>query len=148
MAARQISIRPAQARDVPALADLMGQLGYPISLEDMHDRLVFVMASPADELFVAEADGRVVGCIGAHIMDFVHRVGRCGFITAMVVSSEHRRRGLGTKLLDYLEEWLRDQGVRYVRVNTGSYRKDDAFPFYEARGYQQNGVRFVKTLDD
>lgn len=139
-------IRPAEARDVPALAELMGELGYPITVEDMRDRLDFAASSADDELFVAESDGRAVGLIGIQVSDFVHRVARYGRITALVVAAGYRRRGVAAALLKHTEAFLAARGIADVRVDAGSHRKEEAHRFYQAQGYAATGVRFTKKL--
>ncbi|UCC68795.1 MAG: GNAT family N-acetyltransferase [Armatimonadota bacterium] len=139
-------IRPAEARDVPALAELMGELGYPITVEDMRDRLDFAASSGDDELFVAESDGRAVGLIGIQVSDFVHRVARYGRITALVVAAGYRRRGVAAALLKHTEAFLAARGIADVRVDAGSHRKEEAHRFYQAQGYAATGVRFTKKL--
>ena len=142
----RLVIRPAKERDVPALAGLMGELGYPISLDDMRDRLAFVQSSRDDEILVAEIAGRVVGLVGIRIVEFVHRVGRQGQITALAVTSDCRRRGIGSALLGAMESYLRERGVLDVVVHTGNHRKDEAHRFYDGAGYDATGVRFTKKL--
>jgi len=139
-------IRPAEGRDAPALAELMGELGYPITLEDMRDRLNFVASSAADALLVADSGGRVVGLIGVQVSDFVHRVARYGRITALVVAAGYRRRGVAAALLKHTEAFLAARGIADVHVDAGSHRKEEAHRFYEAQGYAATGVRFTKKL--
>ena len=140
-------IRPAEDRDTPALAGLMGELGYPISLVDMGDRLAFAASSLDDEVFVAESDGRVIGLIAVQIAEFIHRVARYGRITALAVSADCRQQGVGSALLEHVEKHLQERGVSDVHVDAGLHRKDEAHKFYEARGFTASGVRFTRKLD-
>jgi len=141
-----VLVRPAEKRDVARLAELMAELGYPISLPDMENRLAFVTASAHDELFVAEIDGRVVGLIGVQIAEFIHRLARYGVITALAVSADHRRHGIGSHLLRHAESLLKEKGVVDVRVSAGLHQKHRAHKLYRASGYQMTGYRFTKTL--
>ena len=142
----EVVIRSAEERDVGTLAGLLGELGYPISEADMSNRLAFVASSPNDELFIAELDGLVVGFVALRTMEFVHRVARYGQITAMCVSGKHRRRGVGSRLVEHVEALLRQRGIIDMQVYTGVYRKDEAHEFYRAIGYEATGVRFVKRM--
>lgn len=131
---------------MPALASLMGELGYPISLADMRKRFGFVASSPADEILVAESKGEVVGLVGVRVAEPIHRVGRIGEITALVVAAGYKHRGIGSALLAQAEEWLAARGADNVGVNAGNHRKDEAHRFYAARGYAATQTVFRKEL--
>jgi ribosomal protein S18 acetylase RimI-like enzyme len=146
MSPMNILVRPAEERDVGGLAELMAELGYPISLPDMKNRFTFITASAHDELFVAEIDGRVVGLIGVQIAEFIHRVARYGIITALAVSADYRRQGIGSHLLRHAEAVLKEKDVVDVRVSAGIHRQHEAHKFYRASGCQVIGYRFTKTL--
>ena len=75
---------------------------------------------------VAELDGRVAGfCLGVRSAD-----GRSVFLLQLHVKKELRRRGIGTRLLEELEDRARKLGVRRVWLFTTLTRS-----FYEKRGY-------------
>lgn len=141
-------IRPAFDDDVPAIASLIGELGYPISLMDMRNRFDFVTASANDEILVAEVDGEVVGLVGVRVAEPIHRVGRVGEVTALVVASAQKRRGIGSALLARAEEWLTARGADTVGVHAGNHRKDEAHRFYTAQGYEATQTVFRKSLEE
>jgi GNAT superfamily N-acetyltransferase len=124
----------------------MGELGYPISLDDMRHNLLTVAASSDDEILVAEVGGQVVGLIGIRIHLAIHRVGHVGEYTSMVVSAPYRRRGIGRALVAAAEQWLSERGVTSFRVASGNYRKDEAHRFYTALGYEATHTMFRKYL--
>jgi ribosomal protein S18 acetylase RimI-like enzyme len=138
-------IRPAEAVDVSSLVDLLSELGYPLSSADLAGRLSHAASNPNVAVFVAESDGAVCGLIGVQIGEFVHTLRPYGHITGFVVSSEQRSQGIGSKLLDHAEAWLRERGVGDVFV-LAAFHRQGAHRFYAARGYQMTGYRFVKTL--
>jgi len=139
-------VRRARGGDVGDLAQLMGELGHPISLSDMRNRVELVSANPDHELLVAEADGQVVGLIGIQIVDVIHRVGRVGVITALVVLSDYRRCGIASRLLEHAEALLRGKAIKSVRVSAALHRAEEAHRFYRARGFELTGYRFAKRL--
>lgn len=128
-----ITCRVAESADVPALVDLMAQLGYDAADADMHGMFCSIRRSQG-EVFVAESADRIVGCIDA-IVDIRLAEGTVGEIASLVVSADCRGRGVGTALLRCAEDWLSSkvQAVR-IRANT---RRDDAHGFYEAAGYME-----------
>jgi len=138
-------IRPAEAVDVPSLVDLLSELGYPLSSADLAGRLSHAASNPNAAVFVAESDGAVCGLIGVQVGEFVHTLRPYGHITGFVVSSERRSQGIGSKLLDHAEAWLREREVRDVFV-LAAFHREGAHRFYTSRGYTATGYRFVKTL--
>jgi len=141
-----IRIRSSTEADSPALLALLSELGHPLSAAELADRLSAVTANPDAAVFVAQVADTVCGFIALQIEDYLHMPGRCGQVTAIVVCSEHRGRGIGSALLNHAEAWFRDRGVRRVLVLTASHR-EGAHQFYAARGYQMTGYRLVKSLD-
>jgi dTDP-4-amino-4,6-dideoxy-D-galactose acyltransferase len=61
-----------------------------------------------------------------------------GSVELIAVSTEHRGRGIGKKLMQAGEQWMRDQGCSYVRVVT----QKDNLP--ACRLYEQHGYAVVK----
>lgn len=87
----------------------------------------------ADTFLVAECDGRVVGyTIGALVQ---HRPAT-GWIVRLVVSGEHRRRGLGGGLVAAVTGRLRERGAGevYLSVAPGNHV---ARALYEKHGFRQ-----------
>ncbi len=102
-----------------------------------------LLAKPDTVLLLASAGGALVGYGLAHVMavdetwaaDTWVTGDRIGEIESLAVLPEHRGRGLGGRLLDGLEEALRDDGVNDLILgllpgNTGAAR------LYERRGYR------------
>lgn len=59
-----LKIRTAHHKDIPALAYLMEELGYPTSVEDMKQRYDRIASNPNYHTLVAEIEGEVVGMVG------------------------------------------------------------------------------------
>ena len=85
---------------------------------------------------VALQDGTVVAT-GRLIMDTPAdaRIGR------MAVEQDLRRRGIGAKVLAFLEDQARSQGVTRVTLHAQSYVKQ----FYADHGYQEEGGPFMEA---
>jgi len=69
-------------------------------------------------VFVAEADGRLVGQILAMLRDPVpvFQSGRYGYVTDIVVDPAARRSGVGRALFEALKAWFRERGVSYLQL--------------------------------
>jgi GNAT superfamily N-acetyltransferase len=140
-----LKVRHAEISDATTLASLVTQLGYPTGPDDMVDRLRRALDDPRHTVFVADADGAVVG-LGAACAD--HNLERDGLqvrVTGLVVDEKARGRGVGAFLMQQIEEWAKDHGADRVTLTSGNYRPD-AHKFYEAIGYEVTGTRFMKRV--
>ena len=126
-------VRLADIADAPALAQLSTQLGYAADSETIKPRLIGLQQDPAHTVFVAEADGAVVGWL--HV--FLHQLlesGRRAEGGGLVVDEHARGTGVGRLLMARAEQWARDHGCAAVTLRTNVIRKD-AHAFYEKLGY-------------
>jgi N-acetylglutamate synthase-like GNAT family acetyltransferase len=86
-------IRAAAKGDVEALANLMTELGYPTSVEDMGRRFEEISIDLSYGTLVAERGGRVVGMAGLHLERNYEKDGNCARIMAFVVAPRTARPG-------------------------------------------------------
>ncbi len=138
-------VREAEERDLGVLAELMTELGYPTSVEEMNRRLEEISADPSYCTLVAETDGQVLGVVGLHLERFYEKNEPCARLMALVVGSEHRDRGVGRALISAAEDWARRRGAGEVMLTTHK-RRADAHRFYRNVGYEATGYRFYKEL--
>jgi GNAT superfamily N-acetyltransferase len=121
----------------------MAELGYPTTIEAFARRAAAVHSNADDAVFVAEGDGQILGLVAAHSFEMLHKPGRLGRITALVVTSQAHGRGVGTALLEAAETHLLRLGCVMLEVTSAESRQS-AHGFYKARGYDEKRVRFVK----
>jgi len=89
------------------------------------------LARPHGLILVAHEEGAVLGCAGLRLLP-----GRVGEVTRVFVVPGARRRGLGARLLDGLEDHARRHGVAMLRLDT---RRDltEARRLYARHGYRE-----------
>ncbi len=93
--------------------------------------------------WVAEKDGRVVGLIG-----LLNRIGEKGVceIEPLVVSSDSRSEGIGSKLVEYVKEEAKNKGYRFFTVRP-ELRNEEAFKLYVSLGFNLvGGVELFQDL--
>ena len=73
------------------------------------------LANETAHVWVAEADGIVVGFVAATL----DREPGMGEIWMLAVDPDHQLRGVGTALTDHATCWLRDSGMQVAMVETG-----------------------------
>jgi GNAT superfamily N-acetyltransferase len=130
-----VTIRRATPGDVDRLADLCGQLGYPLSREQVRLRLTEIAQEPGNEVHVAVGSGEfVVGWIQLYVRQLL-MVERHVEMGGLVVDEAYRGQGVGRMLVDWAETWARDHGCDtiYLRSNV---QREAAHRFYERMGYQ------------
>jgi len=130
---RTVKIRHARAGDVPRLAELSGELGYPASEKEMKQRFAHIKPPTAHAVFVAEFERNVIGWIHVSIMPLLEVALRAE-VNGLIVAEGQRSLGAGAKLLDAAEAWARKKKCTGMSVRSNVIR-DRAHVFYERQGY-------------
>jgi GNAT superfamily N-acetyltransferase len=138
------TIRDARPEDSAAIADLLGQLGYPTDAGAVWKRVADMVAS-GDRVVVADAGGRVVGLAALHVSASLEYDEPAGKLAALVVDDSHRGGGIGRALVEAMEAEARRRGCGIFFLTTAE-RRDDAHAFYERLGLERTGRRYAKTL--
>jgi GNAT superfamily N-acetyltransferase len=136
-----VQVRHAAADDLPRLAALLGELGYPASPEDLERRL----ARLDGEAFVAAAHGEPLGLATLQILHVLQRDAPAARLTALVVREDARGRGVARALVDAVSAAARHAGCDHLHVTTANHRAD-AHAAYRALGFEDTGRRFAKRL--
>ena len=141
------ALRPAEARDAAAVAELATQLGYPCDEESMRARLESARESAMRGVIVAERDGRVRGWIEVAIVEALANE-PFAEIHGLIVDEQLRGSGLGARLVDAAEAWVRERGLTRIRVRSNVTRQRTR-TFYEKQGYivTKTSNVFDKLLD-
>ena len=142
-----IGIRNALPEDVPSLVSLIDQLGYPMDPSILIENVNVYLRDPDRSLFVAEIEGKVVGCIASDMAQTFHREGKHMRVVSLVVDRALRRKGIGKALLEEAEGWARQQGCWVIEV-TSSFRrkKEGTHDFYTKQGYLKNSSQYFCKL--
>ncbi|MGE5623752.1 MAG: GNAT family N-acetyltransferase [Methanocella sp.] len=149
----EFKIRGARPKDVPALAELVTQLGYPSGTGAVGRRLEELLGREDHLVAVAEsaegreAEGRVVGLLHARVRPNLLSDGVVE-IASLVVEEGWRGRGIGRLLLARLEGWAGERGCGRIQVHSNAVRQR-AHAFYAVNGFHKvkESVALEKTLD-
>ena len=134
-------LRASCPDDLPALADLCTQLGYPSTTGEIKRRLEVILEQTGHAVFVAEVDGQAAGWIHVYASPTVESQ-PCAEIGGLVVDKVHRGQGIGRALLAEAEMWARQKDIPEVRVRSNVIRKE-AHRFYGALGYENIKTQFT-----
>jgi putative acetyltransferase len=143
------TIRSARPEDAAALVELAETVGREPeawllttdgwrSVGEERRYLRAVRRHPHAAVFVAEADGRIVGRLSLardphpsspHVADL-----------GVMVAAEYRGRGIGRLLLAQAVAWAREAGVRKLELHVFPWN-EPAIRLYESFGFEREGVR-------
>ena len=127
-------IRKIESTDLPAVTQLLEQLGYTISAQELAKRYETVAEDRTHAVWVAVSDDKIVG--------FLHAFGRPALekppevvIQAMVVDHTMPKGGIGARLVEQSERWAKTQGYTSIALSSHVDRAD-AHAFYERLGFK------------
>lgn len=138
-----ITIRRAESCDCEAVFYLARALATSFAVERSVFEASFpvLLESPDALLAVAADDERAVG----YVLGFDHYAlyanGRVSWVEEIVVAEDVRRRSVGRRLMEALEDWARVRQSRLVGLATRR-----AAPFYHSLGYDESATYFRKLL--
>lgn len=91
--------------------------------------------------------GPIVGFVMYHVETGVYEqdVTR-GIVENVFVVESARERGVGSRLMDYAEDRLREQGVEVVGLSVMA-ENEDARRLYAERGYEPHRIEMERDLD-
>ncbi len=141
-----MTIRPIEENDNAQVAELMAELGYPVSADLTARKIQEITLDAAGCAYVAEEENRVIGVISFHAIPLLHAEGKLGRITALVVNPTYQRTGIGAKLVQAVEEYARNIGCVKMEVTSSEHRQG-AHAFYKKEGYMlSTHGRFIRDL--
>ncbi len=123
-----MKIRRAEPRDLPFIVEIEGlcfpkETAFPAG---MFANLIKYSVS----LVASESEDRVIGFIIGYTS------GRSGAVYTLDVHPIHRKKGVGSKLVRAMEEELRAQGARAIRLEA-ALENPGAMELYRKAGYRE-----------
>ncbi len=135
-----IIIRNAVIEDIPGLLQLIDQLGYPSTTEDLTRRFKQFIALDGYGVAVACNSSKIIGWIAwSKSTLFVADKTRI-HIEGLVVDTKYRGQGVGKKLMGFVEKIAKKYSPVMIDLTSGLRRaKDGSHEFYKNLGYQNEG---------
>ena len=121
-----LAMRDATLDDLPAIAALREAVGWGVAPWALR---AVIGQRDARCLVAVDGAGTLAG-VGSGIV-----YGPLGFIGNMIVAESHRRRGLGSAILEAVTEYLETAGCTRLELNATS----DGRPLYERHGFRSLG---------
>ena len=123
--------------------------------KDYHEMMAILDLKKVDEndgkCYLAIENGKVIGLIMGVIIkydeyDYLdYKCPKEGEITELIVTKKTRSTGVGSMLINKMEEYFKSIGCEYVLVDVFAYN-ENAINFYDKKGYHPRMYRNIKKL--
>lgn len=101
--------------------------------------------------YLGISQGKVIGLIMGYVISYDkydyldYKCPKSGEISELIISKKARQKGLGTKLINKLEDYFKSKNCEYVFIDVFAYNKN-AIEFYKKKGYHTRMFRDVKKI--
>jgi ribosomal protein S18 acetylase RimI-like enzyme len=155
-----VTVRAAEARDLPAIADLAGKLVRQHFAFDAQRFMLIPnveagyarffktqLASPETLILAAELDGTVIGYAYARLepKDWNNLLEAHGALHDIFVAESARRQGVARRLVEAVREQLKAKGAPRVVLHTAS-KNQSARAFFAALGFRETMIELTSEL--
>jgi GNAT superfamily N-acetyltransferase len=146
-----MNIRSARNEDIPSLINLLKQLteleeSFTFD-EESHKKGLELLIKDQPHSCVAVADwgGKIAGmCTGQTVISTAMG-GPSVWIEDVVTHPDYQRKGVGSKLLDFVKEWAESQGARRSQLLIDNNNRS-ALKFYGQKKWQETNFSCLRKM--
>ena len=125
-----MEIRKAEKRDLNELISLLSELTVVGKPDQINDEVF-------ENIFLAIIGDKIIACSTILIENkIIHEGSKVGHIEDVVVTKEHRGKGIGQSLIDYCVKIAKEKGCYKVILDCNSENAE----FYQKCGFKVAGV--------
>lgn len=86
----------------------------------------------------------MIGCVGCSRISGTTEV----FLHRLYVKTALKRTGIGSRLLEMAEGWMRENGITVSRVHLGAPKEQwfESYAFYPKHGYTEYEPRYMMKV--
>ena len=143
-----IEIREIALSDYYEVVQLWNEVleNHNVNYENFHITMEKMSRDGNYDTFVALSENRVVGFVS--VMSALAVGVPIGYlhVQGLAVHKEFHHKGIGTKLLNYVENYAKEDGISFILLCSG-FKRTDAHAFYEHNGYDKDSYCFDKTIN-
>ena len=99
-----------------------------------------------NRLFIARFGAQIIGCINLQLVQNIRHGWIRGHIEEVVVKSEFRVKGVGTKLLNAVKDYCKKNDIKVIKLMCGKQLLD-AHKFYEKNGFSSLDIGYRLELN-
>lgn len=140
----EINVREIQASEMPSIYPFIRQLNPDMSEETFRERLSQMLTQGYRCAVAEDSAGNWLGISG--FWQFTRFW--CGAhidIDNVVIDEQHRNKGVGKKLVEWVESWAKQRGYGFAVLDSYAHNID-SHRFYYREGYVIRGFHFTKHL--
>lgn len=103
------------------------------------------------KIFLCIENDKAVGMIAGHIRSYVesdkldYKCPKIGVIEELIVSKNARQGGIGTKLIESMENYFKEIDCEFVMLDVFAYNQT-ALEFYKRKGYEERMITLFKKV--
>jgi len=142
-----LKVRRADERDLSVLLMLAEEFMSEVEAtrEERMEILRKALRNADYELVVAELDGETVGFIDQWIIhDFAHGA-KLSYIQNLYITAKHRRKGIGSLLLEEIIRSAENKGVLEAHVVT-EFENKAAIKLYRKHGFVEESLQLEREF--
>ena len=140
-----VLLRSPTEADAKHVASLLAELGYPSKETDVRDRLRRSLHRQSSCFLLAQFASEVIGLVSAELVPYFPTGSTICRVTALVVSTHHRGRRVGEKLVAGAVDFARQHHCSGIEITSAEHRLD-AHRFYQRLGFSRTSSRFFRAL--
>jgi predicted N-acetyltransferase YhbS len=141
-----VLLRSPTEADAKHVASLLAELGYPSKEADVRDRLRRSLHRQSSCFLLAQFASEVIGLVSAELVPYFPTGSTICRVTALVVSTHHRGRRVGEKLVAGAVDFARQHHCSGIEITSAEHRLD-AHRFYQRLGFSRTSSRFFQAYE-
>lgn len=115
-----------------------------VNPENFRIQLQTIKTNPFHQIWIAKSNGKIVGTSTIIIEPkFIHDLSYVAHIEDVVVDSKYRHQGIGSKLMDKMEQLAKMYNCYKLILDCSVENKI----FYEKNGYIQKNIQMARYLE-
>ena len=139
-------IRGIQEKDYPALLPLWSQFGGYANSENIKRHYDRIKNDDRYKTFIALFNNETAGFITSVQYYGIGIEGSYMVIIGIAVKKEMQNKGIGTRLIQEMEQYAKESGVFSIYLNS-DFKRTEAHAFYERNGYEKHSYGFGKIIN-
>jgi PhnO protein len=114
----------------------------------LFESIFFQNINDNDKLYYLAEDnmGNCLGFVSCHLQLLLHHCGKVAEIQELFVKNEVRGKGIGKKLIGYIEGILKELDCVSFEV-TAQNKRIETHEFYKNNGFKNSHLKFTKTIE-
>jgi N-acetylglutamate synthase-like GNAT family acetyltransferase len=142
-----LTIRRFEKEDIDEITHLTTDLGYQTTVEQMKSRMEKICLAENVWTFIAQTKNKIVGYVGFSKNFSWEQDGDFLRIQALVVKNGERKKGVGKKLVQFVEKFAKEIDANSIVLNCGNRtEREDAHNFYKKIGFEVKTTGYRKQV--